>query len=78
MSPSRLIEQNIASTLTYQVKSNEELCEGNGQRRQRVCFRPGEVPKDKHGETQGRYIWWLSNKRTHEGHNVWWSCRGNM
>ena len=27
----------------------------------------------KHGETQGWYIWWPSNKRTHEEPNVWWS-----
>ena len=26
-----------------------------------------------HGETQGWYIWWSSNKRTHERPNVWWT-----
>ena len=31
---------------------------------------------DKHGETQGWYIW-LSNKRTHEGPNIWWSTKGS-
>ena len=31
-------QTNPASTLTYQVRSNEELCEGNGQRRQQLCF----------------------------------------
>ena len=57
----------------YQVRSNEQLCEGNGQGRQWVCFPPGEVPMNKHGETQGWYIWGPSNERTHEGTNVWWS-----
>ena len=36
-------------------------------------FPPGEVLMDKQGETQSWYIWWPSNKRTHEGSNVWWS-----
>ena len=31
---------------------------------------PPEVTTDKHGETQGWYIWRPSNKRTHEGPNV--------
>ena len=44
-----------------------------GLRRQWICFPQGEVPMDKHGETQGRYIWRPSNKRIHEGPNVWWN-----
>ena len=59
VSPSRWTEQNTASTLTYQVWSNEQLREGNGQGRQRICFLPGEVSTDKHGKTQGWYIWYL-------------------
>ena len=44
--------------------------EGNGQEKQQVYFHPGEVLIDKHGETQGWYIWRPSNQRTHEGPNV--------
>ena len=47
VSPFCWIEQNTASALTYQVKSNEELYEGNGQRRQQVCFPTEEVHTDK-------------------------------
>ena len=32
-----------------------------------------EVPIDKHGKTQDRYIWGPSNKRIHEGPNLWQS-----
>ena len=43
-----------------------------------VFFSPGEVPMDKHGETQGWYIWWPSNKRSHEGPNVWQSTERSI
>ena len=64
-------EQNTASILTYQVRSNEYFCEGNRRGRQWVCFTLGEVLKDENGETQGRYIWRLVNKRTNDGPNIW-------
>ena len=70
MSPSSWTEQNAAFTLTYQVRYNEELCEDFGQGMQWVCY-PPEVPMDKYRETQSWYIWWPSNKRTHEKPNVW-------
>ena len=78
VSSSHRIEQNTASTLTFQVRSNEELCEGNGQERHQVCFPSGDDSMDKHGETQGWYIWQLSNKWTHEGPNVWWNTEWNL
>ena len=57
VSPSSWTEQNTASTLMYQLRSNQELCESNRQGRQQVC-----LLMDKHGETQGLYIWWTLNK----------------
>ena len=44
--------------------------EGSGS-----AFFPGEVSLDKHGEAQSWYIWQPSNKRTHEGPNVWRSIK---
>ena len=45
-----LNQTDITSTLTYQTGAYEELCEGNGQGRQRVYFPSAEVSSDNLGK----------------------------
>ena len=64
---------NVIARLEYELAYYDSAVHRFNHYSTRTPPPPTQVPMDKYGETQGRYIWWSSNKRIHEGPNVWWT-----